>query len=91
MWDGGNVEHYAPSHPRNLVDGEPARAPWIDLADLQAPRRGGGVDRQRSGQAAGEICARIAADAAVQPPFTLPTGAAPGEVRVGWAILQPQP
>jgi 4-amino-4-deoxy-L-arabinose transferase-like glycosyltransferase len=27
MWDGGNVAHYAPSHPRVLIDGKPARAP----------------------------------------------------------------
>ena len=36
MWDGGNVAHYAPSHPRVLIDGKPARAPWIDLNDLKA-------------------------------------------------------
>ena len=22
MWDGGNVAHYAPSHPRVLIDGQ---------------------------------------------------------------------
>jgi len=36
MWDGGNVAHYASEHPRVLIDGKPARAPWIDLADLKA-------------------------------------------------------
>jgi hypothetical protein len=41
MWDGGNIEHYAPSHPRDLVDGEPKRAPWIDLNDLK--RQGAAV------------------------------------------------
>jgi len=35
MWNGGNVAHYAPTHPRVLVDGEPERAPWIDLDDLR--------------------------------------------------------
>src|SRR6185312_10862094 len=35
MWDGGNVAHYAPDHPRVLIDGSPGRAPWIDLADLR--------------------------------------------------------
>jgi 4-amino-4-deoxy-L-arabinose transferase-like glycosyltransferase len=29
MWDGGNVGHYAPEHPRVLIDGKPDRAPWI--------------------------------------------------------------
>src|SRR5580704_7583109 len=36
MWAGGNVSHYAPSHPAVLIDGKPARAPWIDLTDLKA-------------------------------------------------------
>ena len=53
MWDGGNVEHYAPSHPRVLIDGKPARAPWIDLADLGA-RRAGDMDRGRSTRGAAE-------------------------------------
>ena len=35
MWDGGNVAHYAPEQPRVLIDGSPARAPWIDLGDLK--------------------------------------------------------
>ena len=36
MWEGGNIAHYAPEHPRVLIDGSPARAPWIDLGDLRA-------------------------------------------------------
>src|SRR5581483_8805332 len=36
MWEGGNVGHYAPERPRVLIDGRPARAPWIDLADLRS-------------------------------------------------------
>ena len=36
-----------------------------------------------------EKFAAIAAGAAVQPPFTLADRRGPGEVRVGWAILQP--
>ena len=33
----------------------------------------------------------IAAGADVQPPFTLGYRRGPGDVRVGWAILKPQP
>ena len=40
MWDGGNAAHYSPDQPQVLIDGEPARAPWIDLNDL---RRDGAV------------------------------------------------
>lgn len=88
MWDGGNVEHYAANHPRNLVDGEPERAPWIDLADLR--RRGAVVvwtdgDPQRLPQR----FARIAGAATVQPAFMLPYLRGTGVVTIGWAILQP--
>jgi 4-amino-4-deoxy-L-arabinose transferase-like glycosyltransferase len=90
MWDGGNVEHYAASHPRNLVDGEPQRAPWIDLADLR--KKGAAVvwtagdprelpDKFRA----------VAPNAAVQPSFILPYRRGPGHVTVGWAIVPPKP
>ena len=36
MWDGGNVAHYAREQPRVLIDGDPRRAPWIDLGDLSS-------------------------------------------------------
>ena len=36
MWDGGNVAHYAAEQPRVLIDGDPRRAPWIDLGDLRS-------------------------------------------------------
>ena len=90
MWDGGNVAHYAPSHPRVLVDGKPARAPWIDLNDLSA--RGAVVV-----WTAGDLHVMppefrtIAADAAVQPPFLLHYPARRRKLNVGWAILLPQP
>ena len=35
MWDGGNLAHYSPDQPQVLIDGEPRRAPWIDLGDLR--------------------------------------------------------
>src|SRR5207248_4806630 len=36
MWEGGNIAHYAREQPRVLIDGDPRRAPWIDLADLRS-------------------------------------------------------
>jgi Dolichyl-phosphate-mannose-protein mannosyltransferase len=90
MWDGGNVAHYAPEHPRVLVDGKPARAPWIDLADLKA--RGAVVV-----WTAGDLhvmppeLRTIAADAAVQPPFLLHYRRGDASLNVGWAILLPRP
>ena len=48
MWDGGNVAHYAPEHPRVLIDGKPERAPWIDLADLRSKGAVVRVDGRRS-------------------------------------------
>ena len=90
MWDGGNVAHYAPSHPRVLIDGKPARAPWIDLADLRT--RGAVVV-----WTAGDLHVMppefrtIAGDAAVQPPFLLHYRRGDSSLNVGWAILLPRP
>jgi hypothetical protein len=90
MWDGGNVAHYAPSHPRVLIDGKPARAPWIDLADLKA--RGAVVV-----WTAGDLKSipvefrNIAGDAAVQPPILLHYRRGDSSLYVGWAILLPHP
>ena len=90
MWDGGNISHYAPSHPRVLIDGEPARAPWIDLDDLRA--RGAVVVWTDGDRHVIPIAYRnIAGDAAVQPPFKLNYRRGGGEVTVGWAILLPRP
>ena len=90
MWDGGNVAHYSPDHPRVLIDGKPARAPWIDLADLRT--KGALVV-----WTAGDLTVvpaglrDVAADAAVQPPFLLPFRRGDSSLYVGWAILQPRP
>jgi hypothetical protein len=90
MWDGGNVAHYAPGHPRVLIDGKPERAPWIDLADLRS--KGALVV-----WTAGDLnvlppgLRNIAADAAVQPPFQLRDRRGDSNIHVGWAILYPKP
>ncbi|MBI2713429.1 MAG: glycosyltransferase family 39 protein [Rhizobiales bacterium] len=90
MWDGGNVAHYAPSHPRVLIDGKPERAPWIDLADLRA--RGALVLWTDGDPQLMPVAFRaIAADAAVQPPFSLPYRHGPGAVQIGWALLLSRP
>ena len=84
MWDGGNLSHYAPGHPRVLVDGKPERAPWIDLADLK--RKGAVVVWTDSdpNKVPAQFAA-IAAGAAVQPPFhvALPARAGSGHGRLG--------
>ena len=90
MWDGGNVAHYAPEHPRVLIDGNPERASWIDLTDLRT--KGALVV-----WTAGDLTAvppglrSVAADAAVQPPFALHFRRGDSSVQVGWAILYPRP
>ncbi len=89
MWTGGNIGHYAPERPRVLIDGNPARAPWIDLADLKA--RGAIVVWSD-----GDLTAipppyrAAAAEAQVQPSFTLPYRKGGLTLNVGWAILRPQ-
>jgi 4-amino-4-deoxy-L-arabinose transferase-like glycosyltransferase len=89
MWLGGYVGAYAPERPRTLIDGKPARAPWIDLADLA--RRGAVVvwtDGDRTVLPA-EFSA-AAPGAQVQPPITLPMRWGHGAITVGWAIVPPQ-
>ena len=91
MWDGGNVAHYAPEQPRVLIDGNPRRAPWIDLGDLRSkgavvvwtdgdpsvmPVGLRGDRRRRAGAAAVHL-------AVPARRCTCST--------VGWAILRPQP
>ena len=89
MWDGGNVAHYARSQPRVLVDGSPARAPWIDLADLRG--RGALVVWTNGDPNVIPVPLRvIAADAKVQPPFVLKDRRGDNTTQVGWAILQKQ-
>jgi hypothetical protein len=88
MWDGGNVAHYAPSHPRVLVDGEPERAPWIDLSDLK--RRGAVVVWTEGDRDAVPAEFRaVAAGAKVQPPIRLHYRHSSKPLDVGWAILPP--
>jgi 4-amino-4-deoxy-L-arabinose transferase-like glycosyltransferase len=90
MWDGGNVAHYAASQPRVLIDGKPARAPWIDLNDLRA--RGAVVVWTEGDLKTLPVEYRnVAADAQVQPPFTLPFRRGDKILNVGWAILLPLP
>ncbi|MDO9411319.1 MAG: glycosyltransferase family 39 protein [Pseudolabrys sp.] len=90
MWDGGNVAHYAPSHPRVLIDGDPARAPWIELGDLNA--RGAVVVWTGGDLETIPVAFRkIASEAAVQPSFIIPDRRGDSFINVGWAILLPKP
>jgi len=90
MWDAGNVGHYAPERPRVLIDGNPERAPWIDLADLYS--KGAVVLWTDSDpRVLPPRYRNIAAEAQVQEPFRLPPRRGDNDVSVGWAILRPQP
>lgn len=89
MWDGGNVAHYAPSGPRVLVDGSPARAPWIDLADMKAK---GAVVVWTDGDRTQlpDAFRAIAPNAQVQPPLRLHYRHSDQPLDVGWAIVRPE-
>jgi hypothetical protein len=89
MWLGGNISHYTSEHPRTLIDGKPARAPWIDLSDLRA--RGAAVVWTHGDRTVLPAdYALIAQGAEVQPAFTLPMHWGNGQVTIGWAILRPK-
>ncbi|HTS42300.1 MAG TPA: glycosyltransferase family 39 protein [Xanthobacteraceae bacterium] len=90
MWTGGNVAHYAPEHPRVVIDGSPRRAPWIDLGDLRA--RGAIVVWTDGDPRVLPVAYRnLASDAEIQEPFLLPYRWFKGQVLVGWAVLRPRP
>jgi 4-amino-4-deoxy-L-arabinose transferase-like glycosyltransferase len=88
MWDGGNVEHYAASHPRVLIDGRPERAPWIDLGDLKAK---GAVVIWTDGDLnqVPDAYRAVARNAQVQPPLHLHYLHSSTPLEVGWAIIAP--
>jgi 4-amino-4-deoxy-L-arabinose transferase-like glycosyltransferase len=90
MWDGGNVAHYSQDQPQVLIDGNPARAPWIDLANLR--RQGGVVLWPSTNTQPSEMPSNFRAaapNAVVQQPFTLPFHRGPHRLFVNWAILPP--
>jgi hypothetical protein len=91
MWDGGNVAHYAAQRPqpRVLIDGLPARAPWIDLADLRA-RGAALVWTEGDPHVLPQNFAAVAPGAEIGAPFDLPYHRGEGVVHVGWAFLRPQ-
>jgi len=90
MWDGGNVAHYSGAQPRVLVDGKPARAPWIDLADMKA--KGAVVVWTEGGRTqVPETFRAVAPNAQVQPPLHLHYRHSDQPLEVGWAIVRPAP
>jgi len=89
MWDGGNLAHYSPDQPQVLIDGQPQRAPWIDLGDLR--KKGAIVVWTESNPSAlPSQFAAVAPGAELGTPFDLPMRRGAGAVHVGWAILKPQ-
>jgi 4-amino-4-deoxy-L-arabinose transferase-like glycosyltransferase len=90
MWDAGNLAHYSADQPEVLIDGQPRRAPWINLDDLRA--KGAVVVWTESDPARLPApFAAIAGNAEVGAPFTLPMHRGDGKVHIGWAVLKPQP
>ena len=89
MWDGGNLAHYSPDQPEVLIDGLPARAPWIDLEDLR-DKGAVLVWTQRDPRQVPPAFAAIAPGVELGAPFDLPMRRGNGTVHVGWAILKPR-
>jgi 4-amino-4-deoxy-L-arabinose transferase-like glycosyltransferase len=90
MWTGGNVAHYARERPRVLIDGDPRRAPWIDLGDLRSK---GAIVVWDTGdpRTLPTSLRAVADDAELQEPLVLPFRRGEGSVTAGWAVLRPQP
>jgi len=90
MWLGGNISHYSGDHPRTLIDGDPHRAPWIELSDLAI---NGGVAVWTVGdlRTLPQSYVAVAGNATVQPPLSIPMRRGNGAVTVGWGIITPMP
>jgi 4-amino-4-deoxy-L-arabinose transferase-like glycosyltransferase len=90
MWDGGNLAHYSPDQPQVLIDGKPARTPWIDLNNL---RKDGAVVvwTQSDPKVLPAAFAAVASGAQVGEPLDLPMRRGSAVIHVGWAILMPEP
>jgi 4-amino-4-deoxy-L-arabinose transferase-like glycosyltransferase len=88
MWVGGNIAHYAPEHPRVLIDGKPARAPWIDLGDFK--RRGAAIVWTENSDAVPPELSTFASNAKIQEPLRLPMLRGNDTIVVHWAILEPE-
>lgn len=94
IWPAGNISHYArEGRPRVLIDGDPKRSPWIDIADLK--RHGAivvWIDFER--EKLPTYAMDIAKDAVVQPPLHVRWLRRKGMVEddhgIGWAILKPE-
>lgn len=92
IYPAGAFSHYArEGRPRVLIDGDPRRSPWIDIADL---KRHGAIlvwtDFDR--KALPPYAMEVAKDAVVQPPIEVRWHWRKGitENGIGWAILKPQ-
>jgi hypothetical protein len=72
-----------------LIDGQPRRAPWIDLNDLRS--RGAVIVWTDSDpHVLPQNFAAVAPGAEVGTPFDVPAHRDNGTLHVGWAILRPQ-
>jgi 4-amino-4-deoxy-L-arabinose transferase-like glycosyltransferase len=89
MWVGGNLAHYSADQPHVLIDGQPRRAPWIDMNDLRA-KGALLVWTESDDKVLPPKLAAIALGAEVGKPFDLPARRGFGTTHVGWAILKPQ-
>ena len=91
MWDGGNVVHYARENVRLLIDGQPARAPWIDMADFR--RKGAVVIWETDfGNVPRPLrLLHLMENAVYQPRFEVSYHRTRAFLSVGWAIIPPRP
>jgi hypothetical protein len=90
QWEGSNVAHYAPDRPRLLLDGKPARSPWIDLADLKA-KGAAAVWPAGVNPTPDDALLRVTPNVAMQPPLTLPMHRTGTPLTFRWAIVPPTP
>lgn len=87
--EAGNISRYAASRPRVMIDGDLAKTPWINPADLRAK----GVLLVWEPTDDGRIpdhLAKIGEGATQQPPIVIPVANGRFTFNFAWAIVPPR-
>jgi len=93
LWLAGNITFYSPDQPQSFTEGDVARAPWIDLAQL---RHCGAVVVWQPALTAGrmpEIYTQLFPQTLDQPRIALPTprhALQDARFTIDWAIVTPK-
>ncbi|HEX7789237.1 MAG TPA: glycosyltransferase, partial [Afipia sp.] len=87
--EAGNISRYSSNRPRVVIDGDFAKAPWIDPADLRT--KGAILIWNPNDEGLmPDYLKKIAEDAPQQPPIVIPVANGRFKCHFAWALLTPR-